>query len=175
MYAKASETRTATATSARQTQGAAKTVSTLLPKGEERESALSMLIQNSRVRPKLVIGKPNDRFEQEADQTAEKVVQNRPLMQFQPEEQEEEEGIRAMRGIMGQAEEEEVDIVDRCLVRTHEVKSGYGGTLSGLGPRRRETNRDAGLCGKEAQEFLAGVPRAAEDSGGHRSMSCVIR
>ena len=104
MYAKASENRTVTATSARQMQVAEKSHSTLLPKSDE--GALSRLIQHSLIQPKLAIGKPHDRFEREADQTAERVVQNRPLIQPQPEEEQEEEELQAKGLIQRQAEEE---------------------------------------------------------------------
>ena len=105
MYAKASENRTVTATSARQMQVAEKSHSTLLPKSDE--GALSRLIQHSLIQPKLVIGKPHDRFEREADQTAERVVQNRSLIQPQPEEEQEEEELQAKGLIQRQAVEEE--------------------------------------------------------------------
>jgi hypothetical protein len=145
MYAKASENRTATVTSARQqTQGVHKSHSTLVPRGDGKDLALSRLIQHSRVQPKLVIGKPHDRFEREADQTAERLVQSRPLIQLQPEEKE-EEAIQAEGLTQRQAEEEEEAIQGKGLIQRQaeeEVERGLSLSKSGGVPLKEGTRAE---------------------------------
>lgn len=72
-----------------------------------RSNGLSSIIQNSSVQTKLIIGKKNDPFEQEADQTAEKVMTS-PSPKIQPilQRQEEEEEVQAKPLIQKQEEEE---------------------------------------------------------------------
>jgi hypothetical protein len=145
MYAKASENRTATVTSARQqTQGVHKSHSTLVPRGDGKDLALSRLIQHSRVQPKLVIEKPHDRFEREADQTAERLVQSRPLIQLQPEEKE-EEAIQAEGLTQRQAEEEEEAIQGKGLIQRQaeeEVERGLSLSKSGGVPLKEGTRAE---------------------------------
>jgi hypothetical protein len=145
MYAKASENRTATVTSARQqTQGVHKSHSTLVPRGDGKDLALSRLIQHSRIQPKLVIGKPHDRFEREADQTAERLVQSRPLIQLQPEEKE-EEAIQAEGLTQRQAEEEEEAIQGKGLIQRQaeeEVERGLSLSKSGGVPLKEGTRAE---------------------------------
>jgi hypothetical protein len=145
MYAKASENRTATVTSARQqTQGVHKSHSTLVPRGDGKDLALSRLIQHSRVQPKLVIGKPHDRFEREADQTAERLVQSRPLIQLQPEEKE-EEAFQAEGLTQRQAEEEEEAIQGKGLIQRQaeeEVERGLSLSKSGGVPLKEGTRAE---------------------------------
>jgi hypothetical protein len=145
MYAKASENRTATVTSARQqTQGVHKSHSTLVPRGDGKDLALSRLIQHSRVQPKLVIEKPHDRFEREADQTAERLVQSRPLIQLQPEEKE-EEAFQAEGLTQRQAEEEEEAIQGKGLIQRQaeeEVERGLSLSKSGGVPLKEGTRAE---------------------------------
>ncbi len=45
---------------------------------------LSSIVQNAVIQKRLTVGKPNDRFEQEADMTADRVVGAGPAVQASP-------------------------------------------------------------------------------------------
>jgi hypothetical protein len=101
MYAKASETRSSTARSAQQAQAVERTNPSAISAINKGDMDLGDLIRRSPIRPKLVIGKPKDRFEEEADKAAEQMTQGKPKVHLQAEEkekkEEEEEPIQARR------------------------------------------------------------------------------
>ncbi|MCP4374416.1 MAG: DUF4157 domain-containing protein [Deltaproteobacteria bacterium] len=80
---------------------------------------LSNLVHTSRVQPKLSIGKPNDRLEQEADRVAEKVMTSPAANHHRSlQGQNEEEELQTKPQIQRQEEEEEIQA--KLLVQKQE-------------------------------------------------------